>query len=554
VVNGLTPETAYTFSVTARDAAANEADNNPQTVGPVETAAAPVNTECEGTDTEASEGTFTDGYHYHFTTSGADVTINVELLDTRVGLVAFFQNWTTGALVETQVPMNGNTFTTTLTNQTTGSDLTFAVKFAYAGGLSITKMFTYTVGETCSSTPPENDTEAPHITQAAAGTVTHNSATLLLNATDNLTAAITYTIECANAAGSPFTAYGSPGTQVQYVVNGLTPETAYTFSVTARDAAANEADNNPQTVAITTTATPQTYYCRGTSNENMDGQPGFITGYNYEFAATGGEVTISFELLDGKEGVVGFLWDYSSGGMIEKPMTTMPDLKTVTITLTGQTPGAILPFACKFAYAGGMTVTKQFNYVVGEECAPPADTEGPHITQAAVGTVTANSIELLLNATDNAIADITYTIACAGVAGSPFTTTSYPGTQKTYTVNGLSAATAYTFTITAEDAAGNPADNNPQTVGPVTTETSGMAAHHAATTVTVNKATGRLNIRSTAAFSQVTLTNMAGQTVKTVNSTTRTDAIISIDRIPAGIYLLTLTGRNGTEYSCKVAL
>jgi len=38
-------------------------------------------------------------------------------------------------------------------------------------------------------------------------------------------------------------------------------------------------------------------------------------------------------------------------------------------TLTGQTPGATINYAAKFAFAGGMSVTRYIPYVVGSECA-----------------------------------------------------------------------------------------------------------------------------------------------------------------------------------------
>jgi hypothetical protein len=37
-------------------------------------------------------------------------------------------------------------------------------------------------------------------------------------------------------------------------------------------------------------------------------------------------------------------------------------------TLTGQTSGSIITYACKFAFAGGAAVTKYFKYTVGDAC------------------------------------------------------------------------------------------------------------------------------------------------------------------------------------------
>jgi hypothetical protein len=41
---------------------------------------------------------------------------------------------------------------------------------------------------------------------------------------------------------------------------------------------------------------------------------------------------------------------------------------TFTKTITGQTSGATINYACKFAYQGGQSVTKYFSYVVGDNC------------------------------------------------------------------------------------------------------------------------------------------------------------------------------------------
>ena len=47
-------------------------------------------------------------------------------------------------------------FSTQLTGQTAGTALKLACKFAYAGGMSVTNVFTYLVGENCTSTAVEN--------------------------------------------------------------------------------------------------------------------------------------------------------------------------------------------------------------------------------------------------------------------------------------------------------------------------------------------------------------------------------------------------------------
>ncbi|MFI3240670.1 MAG: glycosyl hydrolase, partial [Bacteroidales bacterium] len=99
-----------------------------------------------------------------------------------------------------------------------------------------------------------------------------------------------------------------------------------------------------------------------TSNEALQGS--FSVGYNASFETIAGNVEVIFELLDtDKEGVVAYLWhEYPFS---ESMMTSAGD-NTFKTTLIGYESGEELSLACKFAYAGGMSVTKYFDYTVGE--------------------------------------------------------------------------------------------------------------------------------------------------------------------------------------------
>ncbi|MBP8157534.1 MAG: T9SS type A sorting domain-containing protein, partial [Flavobacterium sp.] len=104
---------------------------------------------CSGTNTESQAGSFSIGYNYAFETLGTDVKITFEMLDTdKVGVVAFL--WRQSPFTEYQMTnVSGNIFTKTITGQTIGSTINYAVKFAYAGGLSVTRFFSYVVGNNC---------------------------------------------------------------------------------------------------------------------------------------------------------------------------------------------------------------------------------------------------------------------------------------------------------------------------------------------------------------------------------------------------------------------
>ena len=145
VIPNLSPNTNYVFTITAADMAGNAFANNPIVLNATTT----TDPGCSGTDIEAQEGSFTEGYNYSFQTIGTDVKITVELLDPKVGLVAFLRNQS--PFSETQMTnVSGQIFTQTITGQTIGSTINYAVKFAYAGGLSVTKYLSYEVGFDCS--------------------------------------------------------------------------------------------------------------------------------------------------------------------------------------------------------------------------------------------------------------------------------------------------------------------------------------------------------------------------------------------------------------------
>jgi hypothetical protein len=145
IIPNLASNTNYAFTVTATDMAGNSVSNNPIVLNATTT----TNPICSGFDTQATEGSFTLGYNYSFQTIGTDVKITFELLDNKVGLVAFLRRQS--PFNETQMTyVTGQTFTQTITGQTIGSTINYAVKFASAGGgLSVTKYISYLVGATC---------------------------------------------------------------------------------------------------------------------------------------------------------------------------------------------------------------------------------------------------------------------------------------------------------------------------------------------------------------------------------------------------------------------
>lgn len=147
IISNLSPNTNYTFTVSASDSSGNTANDNPIVLNA--TTGSNVTTACSGTSTDASQGSFSTGYNYAFETTGTDVKITFELLDTdKTGLVAYL--WKQSPFSESQMTnVTGNIFTKTISGQTIGSTINYAAKFAYSGGMSVTKYFSYVVGSSC---------------------------------------------------------------------------------------------------------------------------------------------------------------------------------------------------------------------------------------------------------------------------------------------------------------------------------------------------------------------------------------------------------------------
>jgi hypothetical protein len=119
-------------------------------------------------------------------------------------------------------------------------------------------------------------------------------------------------------------------------------------------------------------------------------------------------------------------------------------------------------FQFKFVGSGGKTVYIDNLYLYNDNAA--LDTEAPQNFTATVGSITYNSIKLLLKATDNSGA-VNYTI---NVGGINTIVGAASGVEKAYEFTRLPSSTSYTFSIKAEDPSGNGSSNNPVQVSAAT--------------------------------------------------------------------------------------
>lgn len=172
----------------------------------------------------------------------------------------------------------------------------------------------------------------------------------------------------AESTSEPYTAEWNPGVG--------------TYNITAKATDNGAAETTSQSVTVNV---DPSMIC--SSNSKDASQGAFTLGYNCTYETVGTNVTITFELLDDKAGVVAYLWKESP--FSENQMTQIGDRK-FTSTLGGLSPGTKISYACKFAYAGGMSVTKYILYEVGSNCdSIPNNTS---ITQAPAPLLLASDV------------------------------------------------------------------------------------------------------------------------------------------------------------------
>lgn len=315
---------------------------------------------CITTSTTAAQGSLSVGIKttYETLANGTDVIITFQLLDTDKTVdLAYLWNLAPFSEVE-MTNVGANTFSITLNNQS--GIISKACKFVINGGGQIESNYIdYEVNTDCSAT---NDVTAPDSFTASVGASTAFSIEMLLNAND-ASGTVVYNVTYNGLVKS----ISAPaGTQESFLITGLEPLTDYNFNVTASDLAGNQAANNPIPLFGSTLEDTSTD-CEGTSDDAEQGTS-FSIGYDYSFVTQGNDVVFTFELLDtDKIGVVAYLWR-SPPEFLETQMDNVAGTNIFTKTVANQTIGETVSYACKFAYQGGLSITKYFMYQVGDDC------------------------------------------------------------------------------------------------------------------------------------------------------------------------------------------
>lgn len=162
-------------------------------------------------------------------------------------------------------------------------------------------------------------------------------------------------------------------TSSPYTISWTPNEGVYSLTAKATNAEGKVGISKAVDVSIAVDNT-----CAETSDEASQGS--FSQGYKVSFETIGSTVNVSFQLLDtDREGVVAFLWNKEPFSEIF--MDNIGD-NTFSSSISGKEIGAEIEVACKFAYAGGMSVTKYFKYRIGQSC--QTSVEGADLEQIEV--------------------------------------------------------------------------------------------------------------------------------------------------------------------------
>jgi C1A family cysteine protease/chitodextrinase len=321
-------------------------------------------------------------------------------------------------------------------------------------------------------TPPTTDTQAPTTpTNLASSAVTSSSVTLTWTASTDNVAVTGYNVYKGGALVGT-------ATTTSYTVSGLSASTAYTFYVTAKDAAGNVSAAS-SSISVTTTAAGVTYCTSKGTNYSYEWidlvQLNTINNVTSANAGYGDFTSLSTSLTTGTSYTIYFsagfkssayteywyIWiDYNHDGtfdsteLINSTSSTSSGTLSKTFTVPSTAVAGSTRMRVTMKYNAAPTACETFSYGEVEDyavniVAGVADTQAPTApTNLAASGVTATTATLSWTASTDNVAVTGYNIYKNGTLLGTSTGTSY-------SVTGLTASTAYSFYVTAYDAAGN---------------------------------------------------------------------------------------------------
>ncbi len=372
-----------------------------------------------------------------------------------------------------------------------GAETWFTLKLVIDGvGDIVTNRIAYKAGEENTA----KDTEAPAWVSDPTAVANSTSATISVNANDNVSKTLTYEVsKTADFATSEATVNGKANGTTEIALKGLSPETNYTYYVRVKDMAGNIGD--VKTVTFTTTAQAAvvaTYYGVFYPNDwaekvtvggkevapQINWKAETLEGYN--------DVIVTAELSEAlSDGAALKFCAFIEGGVgpvDNKVMAATGKANEYTIKLSEVLPkGKTLEKDQIFGQfffrlfptgEGAFSMTKILpaEYKVGASNDPIAtDTKAPEWgVDPVVEKVTDKTAEIVVNVTDDSGSAVITLTGDNGFAELKKEVKADCSNQ-TIVLNGLTANTAYNLTLAIADAAGNAGES--RTVNFTTLET-----------------------------------------------------------------------------------
>lgn len=371
-----------------------------------------------------------------------------------------------------------------------GHETWFFFKLTIEGvGDIVTNNIAYKAGE---GNATEVDTEAPTWVSDPTAAANSTSATISVNANDNVSTTLTYEVsKTADFATSEATVNGKANEATEIALKGLSPETDYKYYVRVKDMAGNV--GAVKTVTFKTTAQAAvvaTYYGVFYPNDweekaTADGKEvapqinwkaETLEGYNDVIVTA----ELSEALPDGEALKFCAFIEGGVGQVDNKDMTATGKANEYTIKLSEVLPeGKTLEkdqifsqfFFRIYPKKGGVSRTKILaTYKVGASKDPIAtDTKAPEWGVDPVAqNVTDKAAEIVVNVTDDSGSAVITLTGDNGFAELKKEVKA-DGSNQTIALNGLTANTAYNLTLAIADAAGNAGES--KTVNFTTLET-----------------------------------------------------------------------------------
>lgn len=370
-----------------------------------------------------------------------------------------------------------------------GDETWFTLKLVIDGvGDIVTNRIAYKAGEGNTA----EDTEAPAWVSDPTAVASSTSATISVNANDNVSKTLTYEVsKTADFATLEATVNGKANGTTEIALKGLSPETGYTYYVRVKDMAGNVGD--VKTVTFTTTAQAAvvaTYYGVFYTNDweekatvngkevvpQINWKAETLEGYNDVIVTA----ELSEALPDGAALKFCAFIENGVGPVDNKDMTATGKANEYTIKLSDVLPkGTTLAkdqifgqfFFRIYPKEGGVSRTKILTkYKVGASNDPIAtDTKAPEWgVDPVVEKVTDKTAEIVVKVTDDSGSAVITLTGDNGFAELKKEVKA-DGSNQIIALNGLTANTKYNLTLAIADAAGNAGES--KTVNFTTLET-----------------------------------------------------------------------------------